>query len=148
MKQVLKILAIFLVIDAVIIAAYIAYKSFSGGGESKEASAYEWATIDENFQPRDFIEEYIKNEASQKGLFPVYMRDFDKDESVLRNFIGSRFANPNVASLRMAYPGMEDWKLIDIKYKDEQEREIRRTILYIFIEGAWKVGDSGQLPQK
>ena len=43
----------------------------------------------------------------------------------------------------MAYPGLEDWMLIDIKYKNEKGQEVLRTVLYVQVEGTWRVGDSG-----
>lgn len=45
----------------------------------------------------------------------------------------------------MLNPGLDDWMLVDIRYKSESEREIIRTILYLSIRGVWKVGDSGTL---
>jgi predicted nucleotidyltransferase len=45
----------------------------------------------------------------------------------------------------MAFPDLEDWMLIDIKYKNEKDQEILRTVLYVLIEGNWRVGDSGTL---
>jgi hypothetical protein len=35
--------------------------------------------------------------------------------------------------------------LVDLKYKDEKERDIQRTMLYVEIGGQWKVADSGRL---
>jgi hypothetical protein len=45
----------------------------------------------------------------------------------------------------MMYPGMEDWQLVDLKYTTEGGREIIQTILYIYIDGNWRVGDRGKL---
>jgi hypothetical protein len=35
--------------------------------------------------------------------------------------------------------------LIDIKYMNEKDQEILRTVLYVEVEGNWRVGDSGSL---
>jgi hypothetical protein len=64
---------------------------------------------------------------------------------MLRKFVGSQFARPTEAQLRMMYPGMEDWQLVDLKYTTEGGREIVQTILYIYIDGNWRVGDRGKL---
>jgi len=45
----------------------------------------------------------------------------------------------------MMFNGLEDWKLVEILYKTEKEQEIQRTVLYVYINGAWSVGDSGEL---
>jgi len=40
---------------------------------------------------------------------------------------------------------MEDWMIIDLKYKNEKEQEVKRTLLYINVRGKWMLGDSGTL---
>ena len=45
----------------------------------------------------------------------------------------------------MMYNGLEEWKLIDLKYKNKEKKEIQRTILYVYVNGDWIVGDSGVL---
>jgi hypothetical protein len=35
--------------------------------------------------------------------------------------------------------------LIDLKYTNEKGQEVLRTVLYVQIEGNWRVGDSGSL---
>jgi hypothetical protein len=113
----------------------------TGGGTQK----YEWTIVDENYVPRNYIEEYLKNDAAAKGIFPVSLRNYGKDASILKKFKGSNFAGPSEAVLNMSFKGLEDWMLVDVKYKNEKNREIQRTILYVYLEGAWRVGDSGQL---
>lgn len=114
-------------------------------GSSSKSEDYEWITMDEYYEPKNFVEEFIKNESEIKGLFPVYIRNYGKNASVLRRFKGSNFARPTEAQLNMMYRGLDDWMLIDLKYKTEKDREIQRTILYVSINGTWKVGDSGEL---
>jgi len=106
---------------------------------------HEWTTMDEYYTPRDLVEEYIMNDAEVKDIFPVSIINYGDDDSVLRRFRGSRFAGPTEAQLKMMFKGMEEWMLIDIKYQDDKEREIKRTILYIYMNGDWSVGDGGQL---
>jgi Ser-tRNA(Ala) deacylase AlaX len=40
---------------------------------------------------------------------------------------------------------VNDWILVDVKYKNEKHQEIARTILYVSGKGQWRVGDSGTL---
>jgi hypothetical protein len=43
---------------------------------------------------------------------------------------------------------MDDWMLVGLKYENEKGFEVLRTILYIEVNGAWKVGDSGRLAEE
>ncbi|MFZ2053589.1 MAG: hypothetical protein WAU81_05270 [Candidatus Aminicenantales bacterium] len=106
---------------------------------------YEWVTMDENYTPRNYVEEFIKTDSEAKGIFPVSLRNYGRDASILRRFRGSQFAKSNEAALNMAYPGLEDWMLVDIKYENERKQEVLRTVLYIQVDGSWRVGDSGRL---
>ena len=117
----------------------------SGCRKGSQADDYQWITIDENYTPQNYVEEFIKNDSEQKEIFPVNIRNYGKDISILRRFRGTNFARPNEAALNMAFPDLEDWMLIAIKYKNEKDREILRTVLYIQVEGSWRVGDSGSL---
>jgi hypothetical protein len=145
MNKTAKILLLFLLFDLLVLGGYLAYKKMTtertGGGTQK----YEWTIVDENYVPRNYIEEYLKNDAAAKGIFPVSLRNYGKDASILKKFKGSNFAGPSEAVLNMSFKGLEDWMLVDVKYKNEKNREIQRTILYVYLEGAWRVGDSGQL---
>jgi len=122
-------------------AAFIA--GSSGCKRGAKTDDYEWITIDENYTPKNYVEEFIKNDSEQKGIFPVSIRNYGKDTSILRRFRGTNFARPNEAALNIAFPDLEDWMLIDIKYKNEKDQEVLRTVLYVQVEGSWRVGDSG-----
>ncbi len=113
--------------------------------KSSPSLAYDWITIDENYVPTHYIEEFIKSDSESRGLLPVYIKNYDRDRNVLRRFRGTLLAKPNEGALRMAFPGLEDWMLIDLKYENEKKQEVLRTILYVQSEGQWKVGDSGRL---
>lgn len=145
MNKVTKIIIIFLVFDAIVIGGFFGYKAMTKKGEKSERDDYDWVTIDEYYMPADFVEEYIKNDSIKKELLPVSIRNYGRNTSILKKFRGKNFAGPNEAQLNMMYNGLQDWKLIDVKYKDKRKKEIQRTILYIQIEGEWKVGDSGTL---
>lgn len=145
MNKFIKIFIIFLIIDIVLIAGYLIYKEFLSGKPSADQLEYDWVTIDEYYTPKSYVEEFIKNDSAQKNLLPVYIRNYGKDPAILRKFSGSNFAKPNKAQLNMMYNGLEDWMLIDLKYKTKQDKEITRTILYILLDGTWRVGDSGTL---
>jgi hypothetical protein len=119
--------------------------SATGCKKVTKAEDYAWVTIDENYIPRNFVEEFIKTDSEQKGLFPVYIKNYGKDKSILARFRGSNFARPNEAALNIAFSGLEDWMLVDIKYNNEKKQEVLRTVLYVQLEGTWRVGDSGSL---
>jgi hypothetical protein len=144
MNKVLRVVVIFLVVDAVIAAAYFGYRALSGNRPSPQ-DEYPWVTVDENYRPANAVEEFVKADARQKGLLPVQLRNFGRNTAVLKKFRGSRFAGANEAVLEMAYRGLQDWMIIDLRYKDEKQREINRTMLYVQMAGQWTVGDSGRL---
>jgi hypothetical protein len=144
MNKTVRIVIYFLIFDAVVIAGYFGLRSLRARGPSG-SEKYEWVTIDANYTPKDYIEEYIKTDSEAKGTFPVYLRNYGKDPSVLKKFKGSNFAGPSEAVLNMSYKGMEDWKLVEVKYTNEKKKEVRRTILYVMFGGTWRVGDSGKL---
>ena len=139
MRQRLRTLGLFMLAAAVLIGAP------AGCRKGATADDYEWVTIDESYTPRNYIEEFIQTDSEQKGIFPVSIRNYGHDAAVLKRFRGTQFAKPNEAALNMAYPELEDWMLIDIKYKNEREQEVQRTVLYVQIDGQWRVGDSGRL---
>jgi hypothetical protein len=117
----------------------------SGCRKGSRADDYQWVEIDENYTPQNYVEEFIKSDSEQKGIFPVSIRNYGKDGSILRRFRGTNFAKPNGAALKLAFPDIEDWMLIDLKYKNEKGQEVLRTVLYVQVEGNWRVGDSGTL---
>ncbi len=144
MNKTLKILVIFLAVDAIALGAYFGLRAMSGG-RAKPQDGYAWVMLDESYAPANSIEQYIKDDAAAKGLLPVYLRNYGRNVSVLKRFQGGNFAGANEAVLEMAYRGLQDWMLVDLKYKDEKERDIERTLLYIELGGQWKVADSGRL---
>jgi hypothetical protein len=145
MNKTVKILVIFLAIDAVIAGFYFGIKAISSSSGESPADAYEWKTMDEYYQPADYVEQFIKDDASEKGIFPVQIRNYGRNGDVLKRFKGKNFARSSESSLNLAFPGLDDWTLIDVKYKNEKEMEVARTILYISIKNQWRVGDSGLL---
>ena len=145
MSKTVKIVLIFLAVDILIIAGYFIYKTAFAGSGGTGIEDYDWVTIDENYSPRDYVEGFIMQDSAAKGYFPVYIKNYGKNKKILRRFQGNKLANPNEAVLKMMHDGMEDWKIIDLKYKNESDREIKRTILYVMIRGTWQVGDNGSL---
>ena len=121
------------------------------------ASEYEWVTIDQNYAPKDDVEAFIKNDAEIRDNFPIQIRNYGNDTKILRKFKGTRFAQANKTVLGMFFKGMEDWMIVDLKWKVKDERkkkpeeeprkelEAKRTMLYIFAGGKWTVADSGTL---
>lgn len=139
MRQKLEMLGISLLAGMILISGSI------GCRKGSTADDYEWVTIDQSYTPRNYVEEFIKNDSEEKGIFPVSLRNYGRDTSILRRFLGSQFAKPKEAALNMAYPELEDWMIVDIKYENERKQEVLRTVLYIQIDGGWRVGDSGRL---
>jgi hypothetical protein len=145
MNKVFKIIVIFLAIDAAAVAAYFVIKALGGHGGKSPEEEYPWVTVDESYSPRNSIEDFIKTDAAEKGLLPIYLRNFGQNTAILKRFRGTNFAGANEAVLRMAYRGMEDWMIVDLKYRNEREQDLQRTILYVEIGGQWRVADSGRL---
>jgi hypothetical protein len=145
MNKIVKIVVIFIVIDIVLIGGYFAYKNFLSKPSQPLSEEYEWVTVDEYFTPRNYVEEFIKNDSAEKEIFPVHIRNYGKSAAILKRFRGSEFARPSEAQLNMMYRGLEDWMLVDLKFKSKEDKEIIRSVLYIYLDGAWRVGDSGKL---
>lgn len=134
---------------AVLIVILLAGAAFITGSaacrKGSQADDYQWIEINESYTPQNYVEEFIKNDSEQKGLFPVSIRNYGRDVSILRRFRGTNFAKANEAALKIAFSDLQDWMLIDIKYKNEKDQEVLRTVLYVQVEGNWRVGDSGTL---
>lgn len=145
MSKTVKWLAIFLAFDVVVVAAYFGLKSLSKGPAARPQDEFAWLTVDEAYVPHNAVEEFVKNDAAQKGLLPILIKDYGKNGAVLKKFKGTRFAGANTTVLEMSFPGLDDWMIIDIKYQNEKERAVARTILYVELKGQWQVGDSGSL---
>jgi len=144
MSKTKKGLILFLVFDAVVIAAYFGYRALrSKGGDGTDSSA--WVMMDESYVPQNDVEMFIKTDAENRGALPLYIRNYGADKRALGQFKGRQYAGPSPKTLEMLNPGLDDWMIVDIKYRTESEREIIRTVLYLSIAGVWKVGDSGTL---
>jgi len=122
-------------------------KKNSSSEAQLDIAEYEWVTIDEFYIPEDYVEEFIKNDSAEKDLLPIQIKNYGSNTSVLRKFKGKNFAGPTEAQIKMMYNGLGEWKLIDLKYKNKEKKDIQRTILYVYINGDWTVGDSGMLTE-
>jgi len=129
----------------VLIGSVFACKKNPSGEVNADSSAYEWVTIDEFYIPEDFVEEFIKNDSAEKGHLPVQIKNYGNNTAVLRKFRGRNFAHPTEAQVKMMYNGLGEWKLVDLKYKNKEDKDIQRTILYVYVNGDWMVGDGGEL---
>ena len=145
MNKVMKIIVVIIIVDLVVFGGYFAYELLFTGSSDETQNTFEWITIDEDYIPGDVIEEYIQNESAAQGVLPISIKNYGKNKNILKKFKGTKLAGPNEFNLKMTFPEMEDWKLIELKYDDNQDREIHRTILYIYQNGGWLVGDSGSL---
>ena len=141
----LKCISALSFVCAAFILCFFACKKNPSDEVNINSSAYEWVTIDEFYIPEDYVEEFIKNDSAERGLLPIQIKNYGNNTAVLRKFKGRNFAGPTEAQVKMMYNGLGEWKLIDLKYKTKEEKEIQRTILYVYVNGDWKVGDSGVL---
>jgi hypothetical protein len=147
MSKTVKVLVYFLVFDAVVAGAYFGYKALAGGGGGGDLEAVPWVTVDASYQPRNDVEAFIKTDAENREALPVEIRNYGANEKVLKRFKGKQLARPSASVLEMFFKGLDDWMIVAIKYKAEKEREVVRTVLYVFQNKQWKVGDSGSLLQ-
>ena len=147
MSKAIKIVIIVILIDVVLMGGYFGFKLLSSKKSKSDTDEYEWVRVDEYYSPKDYIEEYIFNDSQAKELLPVFIKNYGRDKKVLKRFRGKNFVKPSVAQVKLQYRSLADWQLIDLKYTDENEREIERTILYVQENGSWKVGDFGVLTQ-
>jgi hypothetical protein len=130
----------FLVAALVLPAALAAVRC---GGPKRDAVP--WVTIDAGYAPKNAVEEFIKSDAEVRGALPVEIRNYGRDKSVLSRFKGRQFAQPTENVLAMFFKGLDDWMVVDIKYKNDKERDVQRTMLYVLAAGRWTVGDTGTL---
>jgi hypothetical protein len=144
MSKTARIIFVFLLFDMIVVGGYFGYKALTRN-TGNTSDDYPWVTIDQNYAPQDAIEEFIKNDSSVRNLLPVYIKNYGHDASILRRFKGTRFAKPNPGLLDMFFKGLRDWILVDLKYKNEKKQDVQRTILYVNVDGTWKVGDNGSL---
>jgi hypothetical protein len=101
--------------------------------------------MDAAYQPATELEQSIKTDYEEKGLLPFQFRNYGRNAAVLKKFRGAKLAGAGVPVLEMTFKGLEDWAVVDIWIKGDDNREIRRTVLYILLENAWSVADSGRL---
>jgi hypothetical protein len=143
MSRPLRMLLIFLLIDAVAVGVYFLAKGSGPGADPTKDFA--WTTMDAASQPTTELEQSIKTDYEEKGLLPFQFRNYGRNAAVLKKFRGSKLVGAGVPVLEMTFKGLEDWAVVDIWIKGEDNREIRRTVLYVLHENAWKVADSGRL---
>ncbi len=145
MSKTLRILIYFLIFDLVVVGLYFGLGALGSGRGADPTEGVEWATMDASYQPLTEMEEYIKADYEEKELLPLQFRNFGRRPAVLKKFRGSKLAGGGVSVLEMTFRGLEDWAIVEVWFKGEEGREIRRTILYILTGNAWKAGDSGRL---
>ena len=145
MSKPLRILVIFLVVDALAVGAYFGVKAIGKGGGGDPAQAYDWVTMDAWYQPAAEVEQSVKDDYGERDLLPLQFRNYGRDTAVLRKFRGSKLVGAGTSVLEMTFKGLEDWAIVDLRIKSGDDREIRRTVLYVLAGNEWKVGDSGRL---
>ncbi len=147
MSKPLRILLIFLAFDAVAVGVYFGIKALGSGGGGDPTKGYEWVALDAYYRPATELEEFVKTSSEEMDLLPLQFRNYGRDPAVLKKFRGAKLVGGGKSVLEMTFRGLEDWAVVDIWIKGEEGREIRRTILYVLTENAWKVGDSGRLAE-
>lgn len=145
MSKAVRILLIFLAVDALAVGAYLLVKSAGAGKGGDPAKDYAWVTMDDYYQPASGLEEFIKTSSDEQGFLPLQFRNYGQNGAILKKFRGAKLVGAGRSVLEMTFPKLEDWAVVDIWIKGEEGREIRRTVLYILTDNAWKAGDSGRL---
>ena len=145
MSKAIRILVIFLLVDALGLGLYFLVKGSKSGAGDDPTKGYEWVTMDAYAQPATELEQFIKTDYEGKGLLPIQYRNYGRNAAVLKKFRGSRLVGASVSVLEMTFKDQEDWALVDIWVRGEDNRDIRRTVLYVLSGNEWKVGDSGRL---
>ena len=136
---------VFRLIFVAAVLAAVSGCSSPSGKKGNGPGAFDWVMMDESYIPKNDVETFIKTDAENRGALPLYIRNHGSDKQALSLFKGRQYAGPSPNALEMLNQGLDDWMLVDIKYKTENEREVIRTVLYLSIRGVWKVGDSGTL---
>jgi hypothetical protein len=145
MSKPIRILVIFLLVDVLALGVYFLAKGSKSGSGDDVTKGTEWVTMDAYAQPATELEQFIKTDYDQKGLLPIQYRNYGRNAAVLKKFRGAKLAGASVSVLEMSFKGLEDWAVVDIWIRGEDNRDIRRTVLYILNENEWKVADSGRL---
>ncbi len=145
MSKPVRILLLFLLVDAVALGVYFLAKGMTSRSGDDPTKDYAWTAMDGDYQPATELEQFVKADSEEKGLLPLQFRNYGPNAAVLKKFRGAKLVGAGVSVLDMTFKGLEDWAIVDIWIKAEDGRDIRRTILYVLSGGAWKLGDSGKL---
>jgi hypothetical protein len=145
MSKPIRILAIFLLVDILGLGIYFLAKGMKSRSGEDLTKGYDWVTMDAYAQPATELEQFIKTDYDEKGLLPIQYRNYGRNSAILKKFRGSKLVGASVSVLEMTFRGLEDWAVVDIWIRGEDNRDIRRTVLYVLNENEWKVADSGRL---
>jgi hypothetical protein len=145
MSKPIRILVIFLLVDILGLGIYFLAKGLKSRYGEDPTKGYDWVTMDAYAQPATELEQFIKTDYDEKGLLPIQYRNYGRNSAILKKFRGSKLVGASVSVLEMTFKGLEDWAIVDIWIRGEDNRDIRRTVLYILTENDWKVADSGRL---
>lgn len=145
MSKPVRILVIFLLLDLLGLGVYFLAKGSKPGSGDDPAKGTDWVTMDAYAQPATELEQSIKTTYDGQGLLPIQYRNYGRNAAILKKFRGSKLVGAGVSVLEMTFKSLEDWAVVDIWIRGEDNRDIRRTVLYVLSENEWKVGDSGRL---
>jgi hypothetical protein len=145
MSKPVRILVIFLLFDVLALGVYLLVKGGKSGSGDDPTKGTPWATMDASAQPATELEQFIKTDYEEKGLLPIQYKNYGRNAAVLKKFRGSKLVGASVSVLEMTFRDQEDWALVDLWIRGEDNRDIRRTVLYVLSGNAWKVGDSGRI---
>ncbi|MCK7479523.1 MAG: hypothetical protein M0C28_20885 [Candidatus Moduliflexus flocculans] len=79
MSKAVRILVIFLAVDAVAVAAYFGIRALGSGAGADPTEGAEWFTMDAYYQPASELEELIKTSYEEMDLLPLQVRNFGRD---------------------------------------------------------------------
>ncbi|HPW18201.1 MAG TPA: hypothetical protein PLP83_07455 [Candidatus Aminicenantes bacterium] len=145
MSKPARFLLIFLAVDALALGVYFLAKGAGPGKGADPAGDYAWVTMDAYYRPASELEEYIMTVSDEQGLLPLEFKNYGQNAAILKRFRGSKMVGAGKPVLEMTFPRLEDWAIVDLWIKGGEGRELRRTVLYILTDNAWKPGDSGRL---
>jgi hypothetical protein len=109
--------------------------SYGSGGDDG------WTKIDQDYKAKHPVEKYIKEGAESRNEFPVFIKNYGKDPSMLKKFEGSYFTYPTEEMVNSKYG--EEWIIMDIKYKRKDGKEIYRRFLCAKSKNGWFPADFG-----
>lgn len=141
MRKSVKILIIFFVILAIAIGGYLGFHKIFSNKQQTSSEYGKWIKIDRNYKPGDGVESVVKQYAQEENIYPFLIRKI-KDPSLFGQFKGFLASGLTEEDIKES-DYYQDWVIVDLKYKDENGKEVYRRALFVQVaDGKWGVIDS------